>query len=253
MHVVVESLLTNYHQRGSGKQQILLLHGWGDTAETFKTLEEQLTKDSKKYHLTALDLPGFGATQIPTQVWGLEDYADFVQAFVKKVGLKPIAMIAHSNGAAVAIKAIASGKVSPDKLVLIGAAGIRDKQKARKLGLKVVAKTGKVATFWLPRRHKRKLQEKLYGAAGSDMLKVPHLQETFKRTVAEDVQQEAATITIPTLLIYGENDRATPPSYGELYHRLIPHSSFKLVKGAEHFVHQDEPEQVARLIEEFVQ
>ena len=249
MQVVVDSLLTNYTQQGKGKKQLLLLHGWGDSAVTFEKLTKQLAHD---YQVTAVDLPGFGLTQIPPVVWSLDNYADFVAKFIKKTALRPVAVIAHSNGAAVAIKAVAAGKASPDKLVLIGAAGIRDKQKARKLGLKIVAKTGKVATFWLPQRHKKKLQEKLYGAAGSDMLAVPHLQATFKKTVAEDVQKEAATITTPTLLIYGENDRATPPAYGELYHRLMPNSTFNLVKGAEHFVHQDQPRQVARLIEEFL-
>jgi pimeloyl-ACP methyl ester carboxylesterase len=250
MQIVIDELLTSYNQKGKGKKQLLLLHGWGDTAQTFAKLEKELEVG---YQVTSVDLPGFGATQIPPAVWGLDDYASFVQKFAGKLKLRPEAIIAHSNGAAVAIKIVSQEKLVPRKLVLIGAAGIRDKEKAKKVGLKIVAKTGKVATFWLPKRHKRKLQEKLYGAAGSDMLLVPHLQETFKRTVGEDVQKEAATITIPTLLIYGENDRATPPSYGELYHRLMPHSTLKLVKGAEHFVHQDEPEQVNLLIEEYLQ
>lgn len=248
MQVVVDSLLTNFTQVGTGKKQILLLHGWGDSLITFKKLESKL---GKHFKVTAVDLPGFGGTQIPPKVWGLDDYAAFVHSFTKKLGLQPAVVVGHSNGAAVAIKVIASGQLHPEQLVLIGAAGIRDKEKLRKLGLKVVAKTGKVVTFWLPSRHKKKLQKKLYGAAGSDMLQVPHLQETFKRTVKEDVQKEAATITTPTLLIYGENDRATPPAYGELYHRLIPNSTFRLVKDAEHFVHQDDAGQVARFIEEF--
>lgn len=249
MQVIVDGLLTNYNQQGSGKKDILLLHGWGDSAKTFAAMEKHL---QKRYRVTSVDLPGFGSTQIPDSVWGLSNYADFVQRFAEKLTIDPSVVVAHSNGAAVAIKAIASNELKPERLILIGAAGIRNKQKARKLGLKIIAKTGKAATFWLPKRHKKKLQAKLYGAAGSDMLNVPHLQETFKRTVKEDVQKEAASITVPTLLIYGEKDRATPPSYGELYHRLIPHSTFKLVKDAGHFVHQDEPQQVLRLIEEFL-
>lgn len=248
MQAIVDSLLTNYSQQGKGKD-LLLIHGWGDSNETFSALSKELPK---QFRLTVVDLPGFGKTQMPSEVWNLKDYAHFVRQFCDKVAIKPQVIVGHSNGAAVIIKAVAAGEIKPEKLVLIGAAGIRDQQKLRKAGLKVIAKTGKVATFWLPKRHKKKLQKKLYGAAGSDMLVAPHLQETFKKTVAEDVQKEAATITIPTLLIYGENDRATPPSYGELYHRLIPHSRFKLVKDAEHFVHQEEPQQVARLIEEFI-
>jgi len=249
MQVVVDSLLTQYNKKGTGKTCILLLHGWGDTAETFSGLEKTL---EKSYTLVSLDLPGFGKTQMPPKVWGLSDYAQFVAAFVQKTKLKPDVVLAHSNGASVAIKAVANNKLSPEKLVLVGAAGIRDRQKLRKLVLKIIAKTGKVATFWLPRAHKKKLQKALYGAAGSDMLVAPHLQETFKRTVREDVQTDAAKVTTPTLLIYGEQDRATPPEYGQLYQQLMPHATFKLVKGADHFVHQAEPEQMARLIKEFV-
>ena len=249
MQAVVDSLLTNYSHYGKGEQQVLLIHGWGDSLKTFSELEKNL---QKKYQVTSVDLPGFGSTQMPDSVWGLANYAKFVQHFCDKIKLSPQVVIAHSNGAAVAIKALANQNLTPKKVVLIGASGIRNKHKLRKLGLKVIAKTGKAATFWLPRYHKKKLQQKLYGAAGSDMLKVPHMQETFKKTVREDVQKDAVTINVPTLLIYGENDRATPPEYGELYHRLIQHSTLKLVKGAEHFVHQDQTEQVAKLIEEFI-
>jgi len=250
MQVVVESLLTHYVSKGKGGKYILCLHGWGDDSSTFSDIQEDL---SSRYTVVCLDLPGFGQTQMPPKVWALADYAKFVGAFTEKIQAEKLAaVVAHSNGAAVAITAVSSKVINPEKLILLGAAGIRDTQKLRKLLLKTVAKTGKVATFWLPARHKKKLQKALYGAAGSDMFVVPHLQETFKQTVREDVQKVAATITTPTLLIYGENDRATPVAYGALYERLMPHAVLKIVKDAEHFVHHDAAKQTLRLIKEFL-
>lgn len=249
MQVVVDSLLTNYQQTGKGKQDLLLLHGWGDSAATFRSIEKQL---SSKFRLTAVDLPGFGGSQVPPEAWGLHDYSIFLQQFTDKISIKPVAVIAHSNGAAVALKAIAEGHLKPKKLVLLGAAGIRNQQKVKKLGLKVIAKTGKAVTFWLPAQHKKKLQKKLYGAAGSDMLIVPHMQETFKRTVKEDVQKEAAKVTVPTLLIYGENDKATPSAYGEIYQTVMPDARLVVVANAAHFVHHDQPKRVTMEIEEFL-
>lgn len=249
MQVVVDSLLTEYEKSGQANRGILLIHGWGDNHRTFKNLQ---TKLSKKFTTISLDLPGFGNTQAPEKVWDLSDYAKFVNDFTKKIDCKTFAIIGHSNGGALAIHGLASGVLQADKLVLLSSSGIRDKQKARKVSLKVVAKTGKVLTFWLPQAHKQKLRKKLYGVAGSDMLVAPHLQETFKKTVSQDVQADAKKLNIPTLLIYGEQDKATPPLYGEIFHNLITDSSFEQIGGAEHFVHHDKPDIVVQMIEDFL-
>lgn len=84
------------------------------------------------------------------------------------------------------------------------------------------------------------------------MLVMPQLQETFKKTVRQDVQVDAAQILEPTLLIYGEKDRATPPLFGEIYQNLINGSMLEIVGGAGHFVHHDKPKEVNLLVEEFL-
>lgn len=249
MQIIVDSLLTHYEQTGKGKRVVLLLHGWGDNLGTFKSLQNSL---SSGFTVISLDLPGFGATQAAETVWNLDNYAQFVADFLEKLGKKPEAIVAHSNGAALAIRGLAAGILSTDKLVVLGGAGIRDRQKTRRVVLKVIAKTGKVATFWLPKRHKKKLQKALYGAAGSDMLVAPHLQETFKKTVRQDVQADAGKLTLPVLLMYGDKDKATPPIYGEIYNKLIKNSTLDIVENAEHFVHQDQPGHVEKAIEEFL-
>lgn len=249
MNIVVNGLLTNYHRTGSGKT-IVLLHGWGDSLETFSDLQARLTSE---YDVITLDLPGFGKTQAPEEVWGLTNYAHFVAEALKKLGVKDVyAYVAHSNGASVAIRGLGQGILSAEKVVLLGAAGIRNRQLGKRLVLKIVAKTGKVATFWLPISTRKKLQKALYGAVGSDMLVAPHLQETFKRTVREDVQADAQKIAIPTLLIYGEKDRATPVLYGQIYHEIIDGSRLETIGSAGHFVHQDNPVEVAKMLKEFL-
>ncbi len=252
MQIVVNSLLITYEDTGSHKEKVILcLHGWGDDHRTFATIGKAL---QSSYRVISVDLPGFGVSQAPDDVWGLEEYASFIADFLKKLQIRELtAVIGHSNGAALAILASARGLLPAQHLILLGAAGIRDQEKAKRLGLKAIAKTGKVATFWLPAGKKKALQKRLYGAAGSDMLVVPHLQETFRKTVAQDVQTDAAAVSVPTLLIYGERDRATPVDYGIIYHRLITGSRFEVIAGAEHFVHHDKPAEVEQLIREFIQ
>jgi pimeloyl-ACP methyl ester carboxylesterase len=249
MNVIVNDLVTQYSLTGAGKL-ILLLHGWGDDSRGLAGLNVRL---ATHYRVVVLDLPGFGGTQLPAGAWNLDDYASFVQAFTTKLGLdQPFAIIGHSNGGAIAIRGCALQLFKPTKLILLAAAGVRNSQSARRLWLNIVAKVGKAATFWLPRRYRQALRARLYGAAGSDLLVVDQLQATFKKIVRQDIQADAAGITLPTLLIYAENDRAVPVAAGQRYHELIKSSRFEIVKDAGHFVHLDQPKQVYQLIEQFL-
>ncbi len=249
MQVVVDSLLTHYEALGTG-QTVILLHGWGDSAAGLRALQAAL---AKKYTVVAVDLPGFGGTQAPATTWGLDDYAQFVAHFMKKIGVsKAVAIVGHSNGGAVAIRGVANDMLRPEKLVLLAAAGIRAHGGLRKLGFKALAKSGKVASIWLPAVQREQVRRKLYHSAGSDMLVVPELQAAFKKTVSQDLQADAAKINLPALLLYGEQDTAAPVWYGERYHELMSASTLEILPGAGHFAHLDRPAEVVKAIEEFV-
>src|SRR3989338_378208 len=248
MQVVVESLLTTYKDSGKGKG-VLLLHGWGDTMATFSQLEESL---SSYYRVVSVDLPGFGKTQAPSQVWGLNEYANFVASFISKIDFNPYVIIAHSNGGDIAIRGLAAGKLSAEKLVLLASAGIRGQYKGRVKVIRLITKVGKIATAPLPASVKNKLRRMVYNTVGSDMLVAEHLQETFKKVITDDVRTDATKLKIPTLLIYGDKDEQTPPKLGQLLRDAIPKSKLVIVEGAGHHVHQDEPEQVLGHIEELL-
>lgn len=249
MNIVVDNLLTNYKLSGKGKL-VVLLHGWGDSLEGLAGLQKRL---AAHYQVLSVDLPGFGNTQAPPAVWGLDEYARFVAAVLEKLDLKqPYAVIGHSNGGALAIRATGNGVLEPQKVVLLAASGIRTNNPGKRFFLKILAKTGNIATLWMPERYRRGLRKSLYGTVGSDMLAVPHLQETFKKTVRQDVQGDAAAIQAPTLLIYGADDEDVPPADGERYKQLISDSRLEIIGQAGHFIHHDQPEKVAGLIEDFL-
>jgi pimeloyl-ACP methyl ester carboxylesterase len=249
MQVIVDGLLTTYEVTGSGKL-IVLLHGWADSHQGFKDLQQEL---SKKYKVLSLDLPGFGNTQRPKIPWNLDNYAHFVHDVIDKLDYEKLyAIVGHSNGGGIAIRAVGEQILSPERLVLLAPAGIRSGNSIRKSTLKAIAKTGKVATLWMPYSYRKKLRSRLYGVVGSDMLIVPEMQETFKRTVSQDIQADARNLKIPTLLIFAENDRAVPLSNGQRLRSLIPYAKLEVLSQAGHFVHLEQPEKVRNLIEEFL-
>lgn len=250
MQVVIDGILTHYEKSGQGKL-ILMLHGWGDALGTFQQLAADL---NSSYEVIRLDLPGFGQTEAPKVAWDLTNYAAFVASFLSKVAnSQPFAIIGHSNGGALAIHGLANETLHAQKLVLLATSGVRDGQSLRRTSLKVVAKTGKAATFWLPKSTRRKLQKKLYGTVGSDMLVAPHLQETFKQTVRQDIQADARKLTLPTLLIYGDQDKATPlKTVGEVLHSEISDSKMLVIPGVDHFVHHGGANEVSQGIKAFL-
>ncbi|HKU18639.1 MAG TPA: alpha/beta hydrolase [Candidatus Saccharimonadales bacterium] len=249
MQAVVDSLLTAYEVQGKGKT-VLLLHGWGDHAAGFKPLQAML---AKQYRVIALDLPGFGGSESPKEIWGLDEYAQFVAHFLQKIDEAALlAIIGHSNGGAIAIRGLARGWLASDKLVLLASAGIRGVYKGRVKVLRYITKAGKALTLPLPKQLKQKIRKKVYATVGSDMLVAEHLQETFKKVVTDDVRADATQLALPTLLIYGDQDEATPMWYGEAFHEAIQGSTLEILEGAGHFVYLDQPARVARAIQEFL-
>lgn len=248
MNIIIKNLLVNYRRQGKGRT-ILLLHGWGDNLETFDDMCKLLEPD---FELVRLDLAGFGKSQQPPAAWGLSDYAQYVTEFAAKLGIEPFAVIGHSNGGAVAAKAVAMSTLKVEKLVLLSSAGIRDTMGTKKLVLRTLTKTGKLATIMLPADLRRKLRAQLYGSVGSDMLIAPHMEQTFKRIVGEDIQALAANISIPTLILSGSDDTATPPSFGSKFHAAIDGSSFHVIESAGHFAHQQMPKVTTTLIRDFL-
>jgi len=249
MQIIVQGLMTHYESYGSGKQ-VLILHGWADTGRNWRAIARRL---SRTYEVIVPDLPGFGGTEAPKSVWGLEDYAKFVGSFIAKAGFVPYAIVGHSNGGAIAIRGVSSDMLHPTKLVLLASAGIRDEAHGRKNAWRLLAKAGKIAATPLPSSARNRLRSRLYRAAGSDMLIAEHLQETFKRVVSDDVRNDTRRVTMPTLLLYGENDSSTPPRFGEMLSRPMADATFRTIQGAGHLIQIDEPDSVVRFMEEFLE
>lgn len=249
MQIIVNDLVVAYEKSGQGPV-VVLLHGWADTLHSFDTLTSEL---ETHYTVVRLDLAGFGGSQPPRRSWELLDYANYVRDALQKIAIMPndiTILIGHSNGGAIAIKAVGRQILKPQKLVLIASAGIRQ-DSLKKTVIKLAAKTGKVVTIVLPKKHRQNLRNKFYSKIGSDFLYAEHMQGTFKKIVAEDIRHDAEKVSVPTCLIYGELDTATPPMYGQTLQQIIPSSILHVVQGADHFVHQTEPNIVYERIRDF--
>jgi len=67
-----------------------------------------------------------------------------------------------------------------------------------------------------------------------------------------DITGAIPSIVAPTLLLWGAEDRTSPPAVGEYLATLLPNSRFVTVPGATHAIATDQPDEVARHIESFL-
>lgn len=251
MQRIIQNLAVRYDDEGSGPL-IVMLHGWGTSGADFAELAGTLAAE---YRVIRVDFPGFGGSEQPSEDWHVSEYTQFVAALLDKLDIRqPHALIGHSFGGRVALKGLATGVLSADKLILVGAAGVKRADSARNTTLRVVAKTGK-ALLSLPglRRVSGSARGRLYRSIGSqDYLQSGTMRQIFLNTINEDLSGYADRITQPTLLIWGSEDDQAPLADGKFFHEHIRGSRLKIAASAGHFVHHDEPIQVARWVREFL-
>ena len=81
MKTIIGDLNINYIDEGQG-QMLLLLHGWGSNIDLFSGI---ISFAKKKYHIVAMDMPGFGKSEEPKEPMDVDAYVNFVLEFIKKL------------------------------------------------------------------------------------------------------------------------------------------------------------------------
>jgi pimeloyl-ACP methyl ester carboxylesterase len=251
MKIIVSGQLIEYADEGTGKV-ILMLHGWGANIGTFDQLAGHL---SKQFRVIRIDFPGFGKSPKPASDWSVSDYALAVGDMLKKLKISDLyAVIAHSFGGRVVIKGISQKYFNPQKVVLIGAAGVKPPKSVRKDLYKIIAKVGKTVTSLpLLKKIQPKLRKQLYSLAGSaDYLQANQMKDIFLNTINEDLLPEVENIKQPALLIWGKNDSETPVSDANLMLDGLKNGRLIVIENAGHFVYMEEPEKVIKEIDGFL-
>ena len=112
----------HYEDCGEG-HPILLLHGWGCNATTFNAIRPFL---EARFRVLTVDFAGFGQSDEPSEVWGVEEYTRSIEALAQTEGVENPILIGHSFGGRVSIVYASRNKVQ--KVMLVDAAGVKPKR-----------------------------------------------------------------------------------------------------------------------------
>ncbi|MDD2361470.1 MAG: alpha/beta hydrolase [Oscillospiraceae bacterium] len=244
MEIQIDGRCVRYIDEGQGPE-VLLLHGWGAPAQTYRLIIDHL---SSRCRVVAPDLPGFGGSQEPPEPWTVDNYVDFTLKFCKAVGLTSPILIGHSYGGRIIIKLMnrPNLSISVPKIILMDAAGIRPAR-----GPKYYIK---VYSYKALRRLLPPLAEKMRRKTGSSDYRnaSPLMRRTLVLALNEDLTPLLSGISVSTLLIWGENDTATPLPDGQTMEKLIPGSGLVVLKNAGHFSFSDRWGQCSRVLDAFI-
>lgn len=249
--IEIEGVSMRYDVLGSGSQPVVVMHGWGCKASTVQVLADACADISTTVY--NLDLPGFGDSSEPPAAWGVEDYTAFIEKFAAAEGITRPVLVGHSFGGRISI--VFASRNDTAKVILVDAAGIKPRRKL-KYYLKVYwfKLLKHLAPIILGQKRGNELIERRRGRAGSSDYNnsSPRMRAVMSRVVNEDLKHLMAAIKAPTLLIWGENDTATPLSDAKTMERLIPDAGLVAYPDAGHYSFLDRPAQTKAVIASFL-
>ncbi len=252
METTIDGMKLHYHITGDGSRDILLLHGWASSLDVWVHIEKHL---SNRFRLISLDFPGCGKSGMPQAPLTLENYGDIVLRFIENAGLRDPIFFGHSHGGRVILHLAGHGKINPPKIVLFDSAGIKPK-KTLKQKLRLYSfKTIRFAlTLPLIKKHTARLLEKARAHYGSaDYKNAPEvMRKTLVNLVNTDLRALFPNINASTLLIWGENDPATPLSDAKLMEKGIGDCGLCVVNGAGHYSFLEAPALVNGILDSFL-
>lgn len=248
MEITINNKKINYEVEGEGKP-LILLHGWLASLETMKPLQRYLANWFKVYNV---DIIGFGKSDLPDKPMNTNDFGDFLSDLINALKIENPILIGHSNGGRIIINYAGRNLGKINKIVLIDSAGIKPKRKMSYYFKVYTFKLVKNIVKIFPKKLET-LREKALSKFGSDDYKASPevLRKTMNIILNEDQRKIMPNINVPTLMIWGDKDTATPLEDAKKMEKLIPNSGIAVLEGAGHFSYLDRLNQCLLILDEF--
>lgn len=260
-----------YRDAGAG-ETLLLIHGMAGSSATWRAVIPQL---SKKYRVVAPDLLGHGESAKPRGDYSLGAFAVSLRDLLDELGIGRATVVGQSLGGGVAMQFSYQHRDYCQRLVLISSGGLGPdlswilrilSASGMELVLPVVApqpvlSIGNKLGSWLMSAgiHSPRAGE-IWRAYSS--LSDRQTRQAFLRTLRSVVDYRGQAVSalskmhlsygLPTLLIWGEQDRIIPVAHGYAAHDAVPGSRLEVLGGVGHFPQVESATAVVDILDDFI-
>ncbi len=226
----------NVLDTGGAGPPLLFLHGWASNWQVFLL---NIAAMMNTHRCLAIDLPGFGFSEMPAEPISIQGYARTVDAMCDALGVECVSVVGYSMGGFVGAELGLSFGTRVDRLVLVSAAGLSTEYVARtpSLAMARVLSAGfphamrfESAVVRRPRLRRAAMQfvvrypEKLSVPLADELVLSsgkPGFVPALKALLEYSYRERLAAIEIPVLIVWGRNDLLVPVGDAMRYQRLI--------------------------------
>lgn len=216
----------NYLQAGEGNHTIVLIHGLGSNSKAF---QKNMAELSNKVRVIAIDLPGFGDSDLGEFVPGMENYAQAITEFITLKKYSEVTLVGHSMGGQIAMQLAADQQPQwLQQLVLLAPAGLEQFTDTEKNWFHAVVneelylnltdeqiKQSFDLNFYggqLPEDAQFMLEDRLVIKEDAEIYKiyVATVVQSIYAMLNEPVYDKISEIKVPVKIVYGNDDRLIP-------------------------------------------
>ena len=225
---------------------LIILHGWQSSKEKWQEVKEKIEK--KRIKVIVPDIPGFKPENELPKPWNLDNYLDWFKRFVTSENIaEKFFLLGNSFGGALAVKFVLKYPEKVEKLFLVAAACIRKKTLKREIFVylsKIIKKFSFLPFYSLFRKATYK-----FIIRNSDYPQTKgFLEDTYLNVIKEDLSESLPSIKIPTVIIWGDKDRATPVEHAYLINKKINNSKLVIIPGGTHYLRKEVPNVLSQKI-----
>jgi pimeloyl-ACP methyl ester carboxylesterase len=267
---VVHGSRVNYVEIGTGPP-LVFVHGLSGCWQNWL---ENIPHFSRSHRVIAVDLAGFGESELPQEEISMPGFGRFIDAFLGEIGVERATLVGNSMGGFIAAETAISHPSRVEKLVLVSAAGgpkfFRWQERnvaridliTRLLEPMVAATIARRKSMVSRPRLRRAL---LVGVARRPDLIAPELcyevasggakpgfVDALKAVIDYDYWDRVPSISCPTLIVWGSHDRIVSVENAHEYERLIPDARLAIFEETGHVPMIERPGRFNRLLDEFL-
>jgi pimeloyl-ACP methyl ester carboxylesterase len=251
---------------------VILIHGFRGTHHGL----ELIAKHLKGMRTIIPDLPGFAEGDV-LEKYDLDSYVTWLHGFIKKQSLdQPPVLLGHSFGSIVSAAYAAKYPDTISKLILVNPIGAPALEGPRAVMSKLA-----VLYYWVGKKLPNSFAQRWLASNLIVMVMSVTMAKTkdkqlrsfihdqhrryfslfhtpasvaqgFETSIRHHVRESAPHITVPTLLIAGDQDDITPLAKQKELQQLFSDAQLVTIKNVGHLTHYETPDQVAAAIQSFV-
>lgn len=238
----------NYVEEGNG-EVILLLHGLFGALSNFRDLIEHFKKN---YTVVIPVLPLYDLEIKDTNVVEL---VHFVEQFVEHKEYKKVHLVGNSLGGHIALLFALANPQKVASITLTGSSGLFESAMGDtfpKRGSYEYIKTKTEDTFYDPKMATKELVDEVFEIVNNNN-KVLRVLSMARSALKQNLADRLHLIEKKCLLIWGKEDKVTPPFVAEEFHKLLNHSTLHFLEKSGHAPMMEQPEAFNSILEKFLQ